>query len=201
MYVFGVDVRVANLLGVVVFVGDVRLQLPYSRSVGAVGVSRGKCAPVLYVAQMCAGIEFQALDVAVGALNADFQLVDNAVGTHSGIHDEVAELVVHHGIGGMYLSAIVERGMQIVLPLEFLGGAVPVFDVIVSDFAIGGVLVSGFQFSRASILLYICKASVAVPVVFPFVSSCAFVSVSGQVKHVAFRIFQRTPVVTVAALQ
>mgnify|MGYP006887313466 FL=1 len=42
----------------------------------------------------------------------------------------------------MDLAAVEERGVQVVLPLEILRGAVPIRDVVVAVLAVGRVLVA-----------------------------------------------------------
>ena len=57
-----------------------------------------------------------------------------------------AERVRGHCVKGVYLPAVEERGVHVVLPLEQFRVPVPVFYAVVADFAVGCHLVAGLEF-------------------------------------------------------
>ena len=60
----------------------------------------------------------------------------------------------------MDLAAVEERGVQVVLPLEILRGAVPIRDVVVAVLAVGRVLVAYFQFPLLAVVHLVDRAPV-----------------------------------------
>ena len=109
--------------------------------------------------------------------------------TEACIKLKVAKLVVPHAVEGMHLSAIVERSVLIVCPVELLRLTVPVLDVILTMLAVSGIEVACLQISRAAILIYIGERSVAVPVVLFLIATRTLVASARLIKHVAFGIF------------
>ena len=85
---------------------------------------------------MCRGEELQTFDVAVGILDRDRKFVDRIVGTHTRIERDTPNAVTHHRIGRVYLAAVEEGRTQIILPLEILLAAIPIFYVIAAVLAV-----------------------------------------------------------------
>ena len=96
----------------------------------------------------------------------------------------------------MDLAAVEERGVQVVLPLEILRGAVPIRDVVVAVLAVGRVLVTDFQFPLLAVVHLVDRAPVEIPVMLLLVAARTFVARSRRVEHVAFGVLQRIPVVS-----
>ena len=125
-------------------------------------------------------------------------IVYDMIYAQSCIELERPEAVVHLSVFTMRLPSIVERCIEVILPDKVLLRQVPVADAIVAMLAVGCVLIAELQRAGLAVMQLVGESSIAVPMVFSLIASCALLSCTVQVEHVALRVFLREAVVAEA---
>ena len=95
----------------------------------------------------------------------------------------------------MYLSAVVEWCVEIILPLKVVLWTIPILYIILAVLAVRCELIANLRLAIWRVVELVVRRGVYIPVVFALVASCTLVAFTRKLKHITLGVLQRIPIV------
>ena len=96
----------------------------------------------------------------------------------------------------MYLSAVVEWRVEIILPLKVVLWTIPILYIILAVLAVRCKLIANLRLAIWGVVELVVRRGVYIPVVLALVASCTLVAFTRKLKHITLGVLQRIPIVT-----
>ena len=146
-------------------------------------------------------VKLRTLDITalVNLLHDDIHSINSVVGTHASLNRQRSKLIGEHQVCRVNLSAIEERSIEVILPLEIPFSAIPILDIIISVLAIRGELITHLSLTALAVVELVVCCNVNIPVVLALVAARTLISLARHIEHITLGVLQRIPIVTKAS--